>query len=256
MPVMLAAFVAFGLCASSVYLLNDLMDIEDDRSHPRKKARPFAAGSLSIIEGVLAIPLLLVLAISIAIMLLPHEFTAVLIFYYALTLSYTFYLKKMMVDVITLAVLYTLRIIAGTFALHLTLTFWMLAFSMFVFLSLALVKRYTELRVIRELGDGNKAPGRGYYASDLDMISSLGGSSGYLSVMVLALYIQDNATAALYSQPKLIWLACPLLLFWISRTWMLAHRGHMLDDPLVFAFKDRISLSVGVLFGLIFWIAT
>jgi len=176
--------------------------------------------------------------------------------YYAVTVTYSVWLKPfMVVDVVTLAMLYTLRIIAGTFLFRLTLTFWMLAFSMFIFLSLALVKRHTELLEARNRGARDKSNRRGYYASDLNMISSLGAASGYLSVMVLALYIQDPNTAILYRYPRIIWLACPLLLYWISRVWMMTHRGEMHDDPVVFAVQDRVSLVVGALFGLVFWLA-
>jgi len=126
---------------------------------------------------------------------------------------------------------------------------------MFIFLSLALVKRYAELREARMKGKSQKTRGRGYYPDDLEMIASLGASSGYLSVMVLALYIQDGSTAVLYHYPQLIWLACPLLLFWITRVWMLTHRGLMHDAPVVFAIKDRVSLCIGALFAVIFWVA-
>jgi 4-hydroxybenzoate polyprenyltransferase len=176
--------------------------------------------------------------------------------YYVVTVTYSLWLKRLMiVDVVTLAMLYTLRIIAGTLLFHLVMTFWMLAFSMFIFLSLAFVKRHAELLGARNKGDTDRPGGRGYFADDLSMISSLGAASGYLSVMVLALYIQDPNTAALYRNPRIIWLACPLLLYWISRVWVLAHRGEMYDDPVVFAIRDRVSLLVGVLFGLVFWLA-
>ena len=188
--------------------------------------------------------------------LLPWQFSASLALYYAMTLAYSLALKRMMiVDVITLAMLYTARIIAGTFAFAVSATFWMLAFSMFIFLSLALVKRYAELHEARSRGEAERSRGRGYYPGDLEMISSLGGAAGYMAVLVLALYIQDLGTVALYRHPKAIWLACPLLLFWISRTWLLTHRGQMHDDPVVFAIKDRVSLVVGALFGAIFWFA-
>lgn len=250
------AFVAFGLCASSVYLLNDLLDLPDDRYHPSKRQRPFAAGQLSIKAGLLVSPMLLLCAFACAYWLLPWQFTATLATYYAATLAYSVWLKRLMVvDVVTLAMLYTLRVMAGAFVFQLVLTFWMLAFSMFIFLSLALVKRYAELREARNKGDTERTRGRGYYADDLEMISSLGAASGYLSVMVLALYIQDQNTAALYRHPTIIWLACPLLLFWVSRIWMLTHRGEMHEDPVVFAVRDRVSLVVGVLFGLVFWLA-
>lgn len=253
----LIAFLLFGLCASSVYLLNDLLDLADDRHHHSKRHRPFAAGRLSIKFGLIAFPLLLVTAFTGAALLLPWEFCGVLTAYYILTLAYSLSLKRQMaIDVIALALLYTIRIIAGAAALDLALTFWMLAFSMFMFLSLALVKRYAELREARRKGHTEKTRGRGYYPDDLEMISSLGAASGYLAVMVLALYIHDQGTVALYARPQLIWLACPLLLFWITRIWMLTHRGQMHDDPVVFAVRDRISLAVGALFCLVFWAAS
>lgn len=252
----LLAFVLFGLCASSVYLLNDLLDMPDDRRHPSKRHRPFASGRLSLKLGILAIPALLIFAFAGAAILMPWVFTGVLLLYYLITLSYSLWLKRhMAIDVIVLALLYTLRILAGAAAVGLPLTVWMLAFSMFMFLSLALVKRYSELRDARERGISERTPGRGYYPGDLEMVSSLGAASGYLAVMVLALYIHDEATAGLYSNPEWIWLACPLLLFWVTRTWMLTHRGQMPDDPVVFAIKDRVSLLIGALCALIFWIA-
>lgn len=253
----LIAFVCFGVCASSVYLLNDLLDLEDDRHHSSKRFRPFASGDLSLKAGLIAVPLLLMGAFTCSLTLLPSEFNLTIAVYYILTLAYSVLLKrKMVIDVITLALLYTLRIIAGTFAFDVSLTFWMLAFSMFIFLSLALVKRYAELMEARNDGRMEKTRGRDYYPSDLEMVSSLGAASGYISVMILALYIQDQTTIALYSRPQVIWLACPILLFWISRIWLLTHRGQMHDDPIVFAIKDRMSLIVGLLFGVIFWIAT
>ncbi|WP_150278212.1 UbiA family prenyltransferase [Halopseudomonas salina] len=250
------AFVFFGLCASSVYIFNDLLDLEDDRHHSTKHARPFASGALSIKAGLLVFPALLVVAFTGAALFLPWKFVAALALYYFITLTYSLWLKQLMtIDVITLATLYTMRIIAGTAAFNLSPTFWLLAFSMFVFLSLALVKRYAELNAARSSGETEKTRGRGYFPSDLEMVASLGASSGYLSVMVLALYIHDQETTGMYTEPRLIWLACPLLLFWITRIWMLTHRGVMDDDPVVFAIRDRVSLMVGVLFGMVFWIA-
>lgn len=247
------AFLIFGLCASSVYILNDLLDLNDDRHHATKKYRPFAAGQLSIKAGLLAIPLLLITAFSGAIWLLPIKFLIVLSIYYLLTVAYSFVLKRrMMIDVITLASLYTLRIIAGAKAVSINTSFWMLAFSMFMFLSLALVKRYSELYLARAKGHTNKIYGRGYYPSDLEMIAALGAASGYMSVMVLALYINDPSATILYRYPNLIWLTCPLLLLWISRVWMLAHRGQMHDDPIIFAIYDKLSLIIGGLFFCVF----
>jgi 4-hydroxybenzoate polyprenyltransferase len=253
----LIAFFLFGLCASSVYLLNDLLDLSDDRHHSSKRMRPFASGQLSLLSGILAFPVLLALAFIGSRLLLPPMFTLALLVYYGLTLAYSLGLKRIMaLDVIVLALLYTLRLIAGTFAFDVNLTFWMLAFSMFIFLSLALVKRFSELREARVGGVQKKARGRGYYPGDLEMVASLGASSGYLAVMVLALYIQDPATVVLYHHPRVIWMACPILLFWISRIWMLAHRGEMHEDPVVFAMEDRVSLLVGAIFGCIFWLAS
>ncbi|UGQ45490.1 UbiA family prenyltransferase [Massilia endophytica] len=253
----LLAFLCFGLCASSVYLLNDLLDVADDRHHHSKRRRPFASGALPLHYGLLGAPLLLAAAFGLAATLLPWQFGAALGAYYVLTLAYSLRFKRVMaLDTITLALLYTLRLIAGAFAFAVPLTSWLLAFSMFIFLSLALVKRFAELK--RQLGRGTRherARGRGYTTGDLDMLSSLGAASGYLSVMVLALYINDSATAAMYRRPQLIWLACPLLLHWITRTWLITHRGNMHDDPVVFAMKDRTSLMVGGLFAAIFWLA-
>ena len=250
------AFLFFGLCASSVYLLNDLLDLADDRHHGTKRFRPFASGRLSISSGIIVFPVLLIGAFAGAALFLPWAFVATLVAYYILTFAYSLWLKRQMaVDVIALAALYTLRIIAGAAAFGLELTFWILAFSMFMFLSLALVKRYAELGDARRKGVTQKTRGRGYYPGDLEMISSLGASSGYLAVMVLALYIHDQATTSLYAHPQIIWLACPLLLFWVTRVWMLTHRGQMHDDPVVFAIRDRASLMVGALFCLVFWAA-
>jgi 4-hydroxybenzoate polyprenyltransferase len=240
------AFLAFSLCASAVYLLNDLLDLPADRHHPRKRHRPLAAGTLPLLQGLIAIPLLLLLAAALA-MLLPAAFGISLACYFAITLAYSLYLKRIAVaDTMTLAALYTLRIIAGAFALGPMLSFWLLAFSMFLFLSLAMIKRHAELTVMRSEGRG-AAAGRGYVVDDLAMIATLGGASGYLSVLVLALYINSEASQKLYAQPVLLWLLCPLLLYWISRAWMITHRGAMHDDPIVFAFRDRTSLLIGAL---------
>jgi len=251
----LLAFLTFGMCASSVYLLNDLLDLEDDRHHPVKHKRPLASGAMPLAIGIGLFPVLLVAAFALAWFLLPWRFSAVLLSYYVLTLAYSVALKRrVMVDVVVLAILYTVRIVAGTAAIGAHLTFWLLAFSMFIFLSLALVKRYAELHTMQAHGQA-KTRGRGYVADDLPLLSSLGTASGYLSVLVLALYIQDGGTAHLYRHPQLIWMACPLLLYWVSRTWIITHRGQMHDDPIVFAARDRTSLLVVALCGLIFWLA-
>ncbi len=250
------AFLAFGFCASSVYILNDLLDLPDDRRHARKRNRPFAAGRIPITSGLLATPLLLVAAFALAVAFLPVAATGVLAFYYLVTLAYSLSLKRRMaIDVIALAGLYTLRIVMGSMATGVALSFWLMAFSMFIFLSLALVKRYAELHHARQSGKSSKTPGRGYFAEDLAMIAPLGAAAGYLAVLVLALYINDSHTLELYRRPEVIWLACPLVLSWITRVWMLAHRGEMHEDPLVFATKDWKSLTTGVLFAVILLVA-
>jgi 4-hydroxybenzoate polyprenyltransferase/phosphoserine phosphatase len=253
----LAAFLAFGLAASSVYLLNDLVDLGDDRHHERKRHRPFAAGQVALLHGWLAWPTLLLAAFVIAGYALPWEFTACLMLYFTLTTAYSLRLKQTaVVDTVTLAILYTLRIIAGAAAIAVPLSFWLLAFSMFLFLSLAFVKRYSELAsTAAEGGSRELLRGRGWYPQDLQLVSTMGGAAGYIAVLVLALYIQDSRTAALYAQPQLIWFACPLLLYWISRAWLIAHRGQMHDDPVVFALKDRVSWVIAALFVGVFVLA-
>lgn len=253
----LLAFLCFGLCASGVYLLNDLLDLQDDRLHPRKKLRPFAAGTLPIRLGLIAIPACLIASFLMATLYLPTPFAITLLCYCLLTCAYSVRLKRIIiVDVLVLALLYTLRIIAGITVFNALLTFWLLAFSMFIFLSLALVKRCAELTSALQRGDKHKTPGRGYYPGDLTLLTALGCTCGFLSVIVLAFYVQDPSTTALYRQPELIWLACPVLLFWISRVWFITHSGRMVDDPMVFAITDKVSLLTGALFGTVFWIAT
>jgi 4-hydroxybenzoate polyprenyltransferase/phosphoserine phosphatase len=237
------AFIAFGLCASGVYILNDLLDLTSDRQHPRKRLRPFAAGTLPLSHGLAAAPVLTMVSFALALWCSP-VFAATLLCYYAMTLGYSLRLKRIvMIDVILLAALYTVRIIGGTVAIGSELSFWLLAFSMFIFLSLALLKRYTELALALAVGKRD-ASGRGYGTDDLPLIQSLGAASGYIGVLVFALYINSPESLALYGQPKLLWLMCPLLLYWISRMWVIAHRGVMHDDPVVFAATDRVSQAV------------
>ena len=159
-----------------------------------------------------------------------------------------------MVDVIMLAALYAVRIVAGAAAVAVSLSFWLLSFSVFVFLSLAIVKRYTELMKLREKSV-QKTLGRGYQVEDLELLSSLGGSSGYISVLVLALYINSGDVKGLYDQPQLMWPVCLVMLYWVSRIWIIAHRGNMDDDPIVFALKDRVSLVCGALIGMFMMLA-
>lgn len=243
---LLLGLVAFCLCASSVYVLNDLLDIESDRAHPRKCKRPLASGAVTGRAAITLIPALLAPAVLIA-ACLPLRFGLLLAGYCALTCLYSYVLKgQVVLDALCLAGLYTLRVIAGAAAAQVPLSFWLLLFSVFLFLSLAFVKRYAELDALRRSGR-LRAVGRGYCVDDLPVLQSLGIGAGYLSVLVLALYINSPAIAELYRNPKYIWTLCVLMLYWISRVWMRAHRGTMNEDPVVFALKDPISLSVGVL---------
>lgn len=250
----LLAFAAFSACASSVYLINDLLDLPSDRRHPRKSRRPFAAGTLPLEAGLVAAPMLLVGAFLLSSFLLPWTFTALLGGYFVLTLAYSLNLKQVAVlDVLTLSGLYTLRLLSGAMAVDVAISDWLLIFSIFLFLSLALVKRVSELLKLAPETGG--AHGRGYHREDLALLGQLGAASGYLSVLVLALYIHSPEITRLYSRPEWLWLVCPLALYWLSRVWLLTHRGQMNDDPVVFALRDRASLVVAVLGAALLWLA-
>lgn len=244
------AFLVFGLTASSGYIINDLIDLESDRQHARKRNRPFASGLVPLWVGLALAPVLLLSSFFLAVLYLPVSFVMVLMVYLASTFAYSFYLKRVaLVDVITLAGLYTLRIIAGSLAIGVELSFWLLAFSLFIFFSLALIKRFSELQDLSASGH-EWIPGRGYKLSDLQLLLGLGTSTGCLAVMVLAFYINSPEVTILYAKPKILWLLCPLLLYWIGRMWMEAERSHMHDDPVVFAAKDRMTY-VGVIIGVL-----
>ncbi|HEY6482185.1 MAG TPA: UbiA family prenyltransferase [Steroidobacteraceae bacterium] len=248
------AFVAFSLCASSVYLLNDMLDLQADRQHVRKSKRPFASGELQLRTGFVLAPVLLIAAAMVA-AFLPSEFQLVLVGYYVLTLAYSLALKGIvMVDTTTLAGLYTVRIVAGAATDAIALSFWLLLFSGFFFLSLAFVKRYAELDAVRRQ-HRRDASGRGYRVEDLSLLEGLGIAAGYISVLVLALYINSPAITAMYRHPHLIWPLCALVLYWMSRIWMKTHRGRMHDDPVIFALRDRVSLGVGMLAALTIYLA-
>lgn len=249
LPLMLA-FIAFSLCASSVYIANDLLDLESDRQHPRKRNRPFASGQVPAWQGVLCAPLLLLASAGVA-WQVGGTFFFWLSAYFLVTCAYSWLLKRLMlVDCLALAMLYTLRIVAGAAALAMPLSFWLLAFSVFLFLSLAFVKRYAELQV-QVLNGKKKAHGRGYYTTDAPLIQMLGISSGYAALVVLALYLNSESVLILYRSPELVWGAVPVMLFWVSWMWMQAHRGNMHDDPLVYAVKDKASLFAGACFALV-----
>lgn len=248
------AFLAFSTCASAVYLLNDLLDLDSDRQHVRKKLRPFASGAIPLKHGLTLIPVLLAISIALS-MLLPNLFLIILIAYFLMTVAYSIRLKKqVIVDVMILAGLYTMRIIAGAAAIQIKPSFWLLAFSIFIFLSLALIKRYSELLIT--LAANKKEPaGRGYSVDDLPVLMSIGVSTGVCSVLILALYLNTPETYILYKNSIWLWLIPPILLYWTSRMWMKAHRGQVDDDPIIFAAKDWQSLVVLFLTGCIFILA-
>jgi 4-hydroxybenzoate polyprenyltransferase len=244
------AFVAFSLVASSVYLLNDLIDLPADRHHPHKRERPFASGALSPLWGLLLSPLLCGLGL-LAGLLLPVSFVGILAVYWAANLAYSLWLKQVPVlDVIVLAGFYIARIAGGSAAIALRPSPWLLAFSTFLFVSLALVKRYGEL-VTLAIVDGKGTRARGYLETDKELLASMGAASGYVAVLVLAIFISTGAAEIHYARHQLIWLLCPTLLFWISYVWLTAHRGQMYDDPLVFTLRDRASRMVIIAAALI-----
>jgi len=237
----LIAFVSFSLCASSVYLLNDMLDLDADRRHERKRNRPFASGDLALSGGIALMLVLMIGSLGLA-LLLPLKFLMVLACYYVLTLAYSFALKKMMlVDVFALAALYTSRVMAGGVATEIPLSSWLIMFSITIFLSLAFVKRYTELDEKQRVGEATAA-GRGYFTDDLSILRSFGTSSGYLAVIILAIYLNSPDSIMLYSHRSALWGVFAILLFWVSWMWMSAFQGKMHDDPIVFALKDHTSL--------------
>lgn len=249
-------FVAFSLCASSVYILNDLLDLDSDRQHPTKRQRPFASGDLPVRVGAVLAPVLLVAGFAVALLLLPLPFVGLLATYYVATFAYSLHLKQVMVlDVVVLAGLYTVRIFGGSLATGVPTSSWLFTFSMFLFLSLALVKRLSEVRRLR-LANEETTPGRGYLASDYEQLAGLGAASGYISVLVLAFYITSKEVTVLYSHPERLWLLCPVMLYWVSRVWLLAHRGQVNEDPLVFALRDKVSYGVGLVAALVLLAAT
>lgn len=248
------AFLAFSLCASSVYIANDLLDLESDRQHPRKCKRPFASGEVPAWKGVVLGPVLLCISLILG-WQVGTDFLSWLLLYFSLTCVYSWRLKRLLlIDCLTLAMLYTLRIVAGAAAIAQPLSFWLLAFSIFLFLSLAFVKRYAELRLHKQ-GSGS-LHGRGYHSDDAPIVQIMGIVAGYAAVLVLALYVNSDAIMTMYSHPKLLWGAVPVVLFWVSWVWMRAHRGEMHDDPLVFAIKDRTSLMAGAAFALVLALGT
>lgn len=236
------AALAFSVCAASVYILNDLIDRESDRSHPTKRHRPLASGAVPVRGAIMLAAVLLVVAAALGALVSP-PFLGVLAVYYAGTLAYSFVLKReMLVDVVALACLYTIRVVAGGVALAVPISEWLLAFSTFVFLSLALIKRHAEMALRLDAGLPDPAD-RSYRLTDLPIITALAGASGYCAVIVFALYLSSDTVRALYARPQVLWLVCPAILYWVSRMLMLSHRHELDDDPVLFAMRDRASLA-------------
>ncbi|MGH9617467.1 MAG: UbiA family prenyltransferase [Acidobacteriaceae bacterium] len=244
------AFLSFSLVASSTYVVNDVLDLAADRSHATKRRRPFAAGELSVLAGLCLAIVLFAAGVLISIPLAP-KFLVWLLIYCGATLAYSLYFKRVViVDVIILSGLYTLRILAGAAAARVPVSDWMAGFAIFLFFSLALVKRFSELENLRARG---AAPtnGRGYLLHDMEQLRALGTGSAFASIVVFALYINNPEVRQLYHHPQRLWLLTPLLIWWMSRVWLRASRGQMNEDPVIFALTDRASLLAGVAIFLI-----
>jgi 4-hydroxybenzoate polyprenyltransferase len=236
-------FLSFGLAASAVYVANDLVDLPADRAHPTKRARPFAAGTLSIPAGLAAIPLALAAAFGLA-RALPERFGAALAFYLAANVLYTLWLKRVaLADVVVLGGMYALRVIVGGLATGIPVSTWLIALSLFFFLSLAFLKRFAELRRLN--GEGASAtPGRGYLPSDAPVLLALGPACAVVATLVLGLYIEGDTVATLYRSPDALWALVPLVVYWAGRMWLLAQRGELDDDPILFTTRDLGSYLV------------
>ncbi|MFZ0687763.1 MAG: UbiA family prenyltransferase [Terriglobales bacterium] len=240
-----AGFALYGFCASGLYILNDLLDLHSDREHPWKKQRPFAAGDISIPEGLLAALILLLSALGTG-FLLNFRFGMALLGYSVLTMAYSLYLKKIaLLDVFVLSSFYSFRILAGALISATPLSQWFLAFSMFFFLSLAMAKRYSELLHASNLvAAGNS--GRGYHVGDRELLLSLGTGSSFSAVVIFSLYVHGQDVRLLYSSPEFLFLLCPIVLYWLSRNWLLAHRGELKEDPVTLAIRDPVSYGVAM----------
>ncbi len=248
------AFCCFSLTASSAYIINDLLDIESDRHHAQKRERPFATGDLSAFAGIGIVALSLLLALSGARML-PVGFYGWLLLYLGTTLAYSWYLKRIaLVDVLVLSGLYTLRLLAGSAATDSHISPWLAGFSIFLFFSLAIVKRFAELENLRSSGLPPRN-GRGYLVADIDQLRSFGTASAFAAVMIFAIYISSSDVMKLYHRPQLLWLIMPFMILWLCRVWLLASRGELNEDPLVFALTDRMSLAIGAAVAAIAFLA-
>ncbi|WP_158966320.1 UbiA family prenyltransferase [Paraglaciecola sp. L3A3] len=246
----LLGFISFSCLASATYIINDLLDLESDRSHPRKCKRPLAASSISINKAIHCSLFLLFISFGLTFFIVS-SFLFVLCLYLITTLLYSFCIKKYVgIDVITLASLYTIRIIAGSVILQVTTSFWLLSFSMFVFLSLALIKRCSELKSF-EMNNQTHANGRDYNTADLPILMSFGTASAMLAVLMFCFYVNSNILANQYQEPNILWLILPALCYWLLRMWVKTNRGEMDDDPIVFAIKDTGSMLTIAFIGVI-----
>lgn len=247
----LKAFVSFSMIASAGYLINDLLDLNSDRSHPTKRYRPLASGELRIVSATILLFIFLTGGFYIAsgIGLL---FVAILLLYFITSITYSLFIKRIaLYDVFVLALLYSLRIFAGGVVIDVSLSFWLIAFSTFIFLSLAFIKRYSELIQIDNNESSLKSRGRQYSLVDLNLLQIMGIVSGFMSAIVFSLYINSSEVVKLYKNPNLLWGMSLLFLFWISRMWLITVRGNMTDDPIIFAIKDKTSYFIFLLLGLI-----
>ncbi len=245
----LLAVLTFSFCASAGYVFNDLLDIEADRAHATKCRRPFASGALPVVAGPPLFFGLIGLSFGISWFFLPRAFLIMLGLYFVGTLSYSLYLKKLlMIDVLVLASLYTHRILSGGIATGVKVSTWLLGFSMFLFTSLAFAKRYVELHA---LSSDAQVKNRGYFRTDVEMVASMGTASGFIATLVFMLYVDSATVRVNYREPAILWLVLPILLYWLGRIWLLAGRGHMRDDPVKFALKDKNSLACGLAIALV-----
>jgi 4-hydroxybenzoate polyprenyltransferase len=252
----LIAALAFSLLASAVYTVNDLVDRSSDAEHPRKRFRPLASGALRTGQAIALAVVLVVASATLAGLACTPTFWMFLGLYAVSTTAYSLWLKRVvLVDVVVLSLLYTLRIIAGGEAASVEVTSWLLILSIFLFSSLAFLKRYTELHETVER-DGHQVSGRGYHVGDVDFVLMAGVALGFLSVLVFALYVGSSHVQSLYASPQRLWAAVPLLLYWIGMMWLAAHRGRMHDDPIIFALRDRASYIVGLSIAIVLWWAS
>jgi 4-hydroxybenzoate polyprenyltransferase len=248
---LIIAFFSFSFAASAVYLINDLLDLQSDRKHPTKRLRPLACGMISIPVGIAVALICLAASIALSLWALPTPFQLWLFVYLFVASLYSFDLKRrLLLDVIALAGLYSIRILAGGAAVNVVVSRWLLAFSMFIFMSLAFAKRYVEA-VGTNTDPGRKLAGRGYWSSDADLIRVVGPANGLMAVLVLTLYINSPDVRTLYNRPDVLWLLCPLLIYWVTRIWFLAHRGMLNEDPVLFALKDWRSYAVAAACALV-----